>query len=64
VVAAGKDFDAGCQQVVRDFGRDAEARCGIFAVGDAQIDLALGEDVRQPVVDDFAARGAYDVADE
>jgi hypothetical protein len=64
VVAAGKDFDAGVQEVVGDLGSDPEARCGIFAVGDAQIDLALDEDVRQPVVDDFAARGAYDVADE
>ena len=64
VVASGDDFDATGKQIFGDPRRDAEARSGIFAVGDAEIDLALGEDVREPVVNDFAAGRAHDVADE
>ena len=52
------------EQVLRDSRRDAEAGRGVFAIGDAEIDLALREDVREPVVNDLAAGRADDVADE
>ena len=64
VVAAGEDFNAGAEKLLGEARRDAEAGGGIFAVGDAQIDFALGEDVREPVVNDLAAGRADDVADE
>ena len=64
MVAAGEDFDAAGEQFVGDARRDAEAGGGIFAVGDAEIDFALGEDVREPVVNDLAAGRADDVADK
>jgi hypothetical protein len=43
---------------------DAETGGGIFAVGDAEINLLLGEDVRETVVNDATAGRADDVADE
>jgi hypothetical protein len=64
MVAAGEDFDAAGEQFVGDTRCDAEAGGGIFAVGDAEIDFALGEDVREPVVNDLAAGRADDVADK
>ncbi len=64
MIAAGDHFDAAGEQILGNARRDAEARGGIFAVGDAEIDLALGEDVREPVVNDLAAGRTYDVADE
>jgi hypothetical protein len=64
VVAAGEDFDATGEQFLGDARRDAEAGGGVFAVGDAEIDFALGENVRKPVVNDLAAGRADDVADE
>jgi hypothetical protein len=64
VVAAREDFDAAGEQFVGDARRDAEAGGGIFAIGDAEINFALGEDVREPVVNDLAAGRADDVADE
>ena len=42
MVAAGEDFDAAGEQFLGDARRDAEAGGGIFAVGDAEIDFALG----------------------
>ena len=64
MVAAGDDFDAAGEQILGDPRRDAEAGSGVFAVGDAEIDLALREDVREPVVNDLAAGRAHDVANE
>ncbi len=55
VIAAGDYFDAAGEEVLGDSRRNAEAGSGIFAVGDAEVDLALGEDVREPVVNDLAA---------
>ena len=37
---------------------------GIFAVGNAEVDLALREDVRETVVNDFAARRSDNVTDK
>jgi len=64
VVAAGEDFDPAGEQILGDFGRDAETRGGVLAVGDAEIDLPLREDVRQPLVDDLAAGRTNDIANE
>ena len=58
VVSAGDHFDARGEQFLGDARRDAEAGGGIFAVGDAQIDLALREDIREAVVHDLAARAS------
>jgi hypothetical protein len=64
VIAAGKDFDAGMKEFVGEARSDTETGGGVFAVGDAQINLLLGEDVREPIVNDAAAGRANDVADE
>ena len=64
VVAAGDHFDAGGEQILGEARRDAEAGGGIFAVGDAEIDVALREDVREAVVNDLAAGRADNVSDE
>jgi hypothetical protein len=64
VIAAGEDFDPAGEQFLGDARRDAEAGGGIFAVGDAEINFALGKDVREPVVNDLAAGRADDVADK
>jgi hypothetical protein len=64
VVAAGDHFDTLREQILRNPRRDAEAGSGVFAVGDAQIDPPLRKDIRQPLVNDFAAGGADNVADE
>ena len=47
-----------------DAGSDAEARGGIFAVGDDQIDLALLDQVREAFTDDVAPGRTDDVTDE
>jgi hypothetical protein len=64
VIAAAQDFDAGGEKLFGEARSDAEAGSGIFAIGDAEVDLALLEDVVEAVVDDFAAGRADDVTDE
>jgi len=64
VVPAGQDIGPGGEKILRDPRRDAEAWRGVFAIDDAEIDLALREDIREPVVNDLAAGRADDVADE
>ena len=64
MVAAGDDVDAVREQVVGDFGSDAEAGGGIFAVGDDEVDLAVRDEVGQAIADDLAAGRTDDVTDE
>ena len=64
VVAAGDDVNAGGEKLLHNSRRDAEAGGGVFAIGDAEVDLPLGEDIREPIVHDLAAGRADDVADE
>ena len=64
VVAAGEDFNAQAEQFLSNPRSDAEARGGILAIGDAKIDLALGENVRQALANDASAGRADNVTDE
>ena len=64
VISAGEDIGARGEQILGDARRDAEAGRGIFTIDDAQINFALREDVREPVVNDLAAGRANDVTDE
>jgi hypothetical protein len=64
VIAAGDHFDSAGKKVFSDTRRDAKTGGGVFAVGDAEVDFALRENVCEPVVNDLAARRAYDVANE
>ncbi len=64
VISAGEHIGARREKFLGDPRRDAETGSGILAVDDAQIDLALREDVREPVVNDLAAGRADDIADE
>jgi hypothetical protein len=64
VIAAGDYLDPASKKVFGDTRRDAKTGSGIFAVGDAKVNFALRENVCEPVVNDLAARRAYDVANE
>jgi len=64
VIAAGDYFDPAGKKVFGDTRRDAKTGSRVFAVGDAEVDFALRENVCEPVVNDLAARRAYDVANE
>jgi hypothetical protein len=64
MIAAGDYLDPACEKVLGDARRDAETGGGVLAVGDAQVNFALRENVCEPVVNDLAARRAYDVTDE
>ena len=64
MVPAGEDVDAVLQEVVGDFGGDAEAGGGVFAIGDDQVDLALRDEIGETIANDLAAGGAYDVPDK
>jgi hypothetical protein len=64
VVATCDYVDPIRQQVVGDFGGDAEAGSGIFAIGDDEVDLAVRDEVREPIADDLATGRADDVTNE
>ncbi len=64
MVAAGQDVDSQAEEFLGDLGRDAETARGVFAVGYAEIDLVLLEDVFQVVGDNGAAYVGEDVADK
>ena len=64
VVAAGEDVDAIVEEFVGQAWGNAESGCGIFAIGDDQIDFFLGYDVGETVANDLASRRANDVTDE
>ncbi len=64
MVAASEDLDAHAKQLVGETRRDAEARGGVFAVGNDKIYLALQHDIREPVTYDLPARRTNDITDE
>lgn len=64
VIAAGDHLDARREQVLHDARRNAESGRRIFAVGDAQIDLPLGQDIPKAIVDDLASGRADDISDK
>ena len=64
VIAAGDNFGSCCEYFFCEARSDAEAGCRIFTVGDAQVYGALREDVREPVMNDFAPWRADDVSDK
>jgi hypothetical protein len=56
VIAAGDHFRSRREYFFGEAGSDAEAGCGIFTVGDAEIYETLRDDIREAVMDDFASR--------
>lgn len=64
MVSAGEDVGTRREEILGDSRRDAEAGRGVFTIDDADVDFALGEDVREPVVNDLAAGRTYDVANK
>lgn len=64
VIAAGDHLDSCREQIMHDTRRYAESGSRVFAVGDAQIDLQLRQDIRKAVVDDLASGRSDDVSDK
>ena len=64
VISAGEDIDSGAKELFGETRRDAEARGGVFAVGDDKIGLALRDNVGEAVVNDLTPGRAHDVADK
>ena len=55
MIASGDDLDPLCEQFLNDTRGDAETGGGILTVGDAQIDLALGQNIAEALVNDAPA---------
>jgi len=64
VVTAGQNFDPRREQLLGNPGRNAEARCGVLAVGDHQVDLARLHNVGKPIGDNVPAWRTHDVANK
>jgi hypothetical protein len=64
VISTGQDIRARGEKIFSDSRRDAESRRRIFTIDDAEVYFALGENIREPVVNDLTAGRAYDVANE
>jgi hypothetical protein len=64
VIPARDHFNARGQELFGKTRGDAETGGGVFAVGNAQVDDSLREDVPQALVHDLAARRTHNVADE
>src|SRR5277367_2136664 len=64
MVATGDDVDAKAEQLFHNTRGNAEAGGGVFAIGDDQVDLAVFHKVGEAFLNDFAARGTDNVADE
>ena len=64
MVAACDDVDAIGKQIVGDFGCDTEAGCRVLAVGDDEVDLAVCDEVGQPIANDLASRRTDDIPDK
>jgi hypothetical protein len=64
VVSAGEDVGTDGEKLLGDPGRDAKSGRGVLTIDDAKVYFALLENVREPVVNDFAAGRAYDVTNE
>src|SRR5256712_3929341 len=62
VVSAGEDIDSGAKELFGETRRDAEARGGVFAVGDDKIGLALRDNVGEAVANDLTPGRAPAVA--
>jgi hypothetical protein len=64
VVSAGENLDSHPKKLFGEAWSDAEAGSGVFAIGDAEIDLAVREDIRKALTHDSAAGRADNVTDE
>jgi hypothetical protein len=64
VVAERDHVCAAREQLVRDLRRDPRAVRRVLAVEDAEVDVELVPQPRQPLLDDPAPRNAEDVGDE
>ncbi len=64
MVSAGEYVGTGGKKLLGDPGRDAKSGRGVLTIDYAEVYFALLEDVREPVVNDFAAGRAYDVTNE
>ena len=62
MIAPAQDRDIRFQQFFSYPRRDAKAGRRVFTVGDHQVDLFLGDNVRQPIVNDLPSRRADDVS--
>ena len=64
VVAGGDDVDPHAQQLLCQGRRQSHAGRHVLAIGDHQVDVHLGAQIRQRVPDSHAARLSDDVSDE
>jgi hypothetical protein len=64
MVSGGDDVDAEIKKLLRELGRDAETRGGVFAVRDDEVDRVIFYQRRQLFLHYGSARPPKDVADE
>jgi hypothetical protein len=64
VVSAGQHVDSHFQEFFSKPRRDSESRCRIFAIGNDQINLPMGNDVREAIANDLPPGRADDVSHE
>ena len=64
VVPEREHVDARREQLVGELGRDPDAVGGVLAVGDAEVDVELLAQPRQPLLDRAETRAAVHVGDE
>jgi hypothetical protein len=61
VIAAGKHVEPVAKQLVGKLRSDAESACGIFSVGDAEVDFFGSDDVFEMTRDQASPRGGENV---
>ena len=64
VVSSGEHIDSHFQEFFRQPRRDPKPRRRIFAIGDDQIDLPLGNDIREAIANDLPSGRADNVSYE
>ncbi len=64
MVASGKYFHAGGEQLFDETRRDAEAGSGVLAIGNHQIHFLLRDDVGKAFPDDLPAGRTDDISNE
>ncbi len=64
MVPEREHVDAGREQLVGELGRDPDPVRGVLAVGDAEVDVELFTQRRQPLLDRADTRPAVYVGDE
>jgi hypothetical protein len=64
VVAEREHVDAGREQLVGELGCDSDTVGDVFPIGNAEVDVELLAQPRQPLLDRAETRPAVDVGDE